>query len=211
MEIMSIDKDGYNDCLKIAASFLQKGRLVCFPTETFYALGVKYDDEIALKRLVELKKRPGSRAFSLMIGDRESIGRLVHEVEFLEEELINAFWPGPLTMVFRAREGLSRLVTDDNGTVAVRMPGRSFALDLALLTDIPITATSANISGDPAARSVDEVLASLGSGIDLIVDGGTSVSEFPSTIVDARDDEITVLREGAIKRAEIMSVIKKRD
>jgi L-threonylcarbamoyladenylate synthase len=194
-------------CLQRAVDFIRKGRVVSFPTETFYALGVRHDNEDSLRRVVEVKKRSGSKAFSLIIGDVSELSLLVRDIDPLTQKIIDKLWPSALTIIFRAKEGLSRYVTDERGTIAVRMPARSFALELARMVKLPLTATSANASGMPPARSSADVAAYFHEGIDLLIDGGESRAAYPSTIIEVVGGEITVLREGVIRRSEIYSVL----
>jgi len=198
VEICSIKTDGYDLCLGKAAEYLLAGKIVCFPTETFYAIGVQYDNEEGLKRIAGIKKRPGTKSFSLIIGDRRDLDLLADHVSGEEARIIDTYWPGPLTLVFKAKGNLLSYIKDEQNTVAVRMPGPSFALDLARRLSLPVTATSANVSGMPPAKSVPEVSEAFSEGIDLIIDGGESTAAKPSTIIKLRKGKITVLREGAV-------------
>ena len=133
---------------------LQRGGIIAFPTETFYGLGVKFDCHEALKRLYELKRRPREKAMPLIIGGREMLNEIVSLDRLSNTGLLSAamilmerFWPGPLTLLFPAKAGLSEYLVAKTGMVAVRIPGESFALHLAEKAGFPITATSANPSG----------------------------------------------------------------
>ncbi len=207
MEIKSINELGYETCLQRAVEFIREGRIVGFPTETFYALGVRYDNDASLKRVVDIKERPGSKSFSLIIGEISELSLLARDVDSLTQRIIDKLWPSALTVVFRAKEGLSGYITDERGTIAVRMPARSFALELARMIKIPITATSANVSGKSPARSGEDVAAFFPQGIDLLIDGGESRAAYPSTIIEVVGDRIRFLREGVIRRSEIYSVL----
>ncbi len=113
---------------------------------------------------------------------------------------MDRFWPGPLTLIFLAKENLSEYITAGTHTVAVRIPGESFALHLAITANFPITATSANPSGYAPAQDAETVIRYFGDKIDLIIDGGHTSGGLPSTIVDVTGDEIKLLREGAVKK-----------
>ena len=205
MEIKRVKIDGYGQCLKIAAECIKQDGLISFPTETFYALGVRYNYENGLKRIIDLKNRSLSKAFSLIIGNRSDLSYLVSDMDPLAEKIVDALWPAPLTVIFKARPELPPYIKDARNTVAVRMPGRSFALDLAQLTGIPITATSANKTGMPDARSAEEVAKYFPDGVDLLIDGGISTVELPSTIIDIQEGKIIVIREGAVQSSDILS------
>jgi L-threonylcarbamoyladenylate synthase len=116
---------------------------------------------------------------------------------------MDTFWPGPLTLILPAKENVSEYITAGTHTVAVRKPGKSFALRLAQTARFPITATSANISGLPPARDSEAVLGYFGDRIDLIIDAGPTPGGLPSTIVDARGSALKILREGVIGRKSL--------
>lgn len=176
---------------------LLQGGVIAYPTETFYGLGVKYDSGPALQRLFFLKQRPMKMAIPLIIGNMSQLAMLTERIPDGASELIRKFWPGPLTMLFAARRGLSEFVVADN-KVAVRMPGESFALSLAGAAGFPVTATSANISGMPPGKNVPMVVGYFNDAIDLIVDGGELESILPSTIVDVTGPEVRIVRQGRI-------------
>lgn len=136
-------------------------------------------------------------AMPLIIGDIEQLALLTDRVPDKASALIRKFWPGPLTLLFEARCGLSDLVVAGN-KVAVRMPGESFALRLARASGFPITSTSANISGMPPGENISMVVNYFNDVFDLIIDGGELKSVLPSTIVDATGPELRVLRKGLI-------------
>ncbi len=177
---------------------LRQGGIIAYSTDTFYGLGAKYDIVPALRRLYNIKHRPMGKAMPLIIGDMAQLAMLTDGVPGNAAPLIRKFWPGPLTLLFKACGGLSDFIVADN-KVAVRMPGESFALRLARATGFPITATSANISGMPPGKNVSMVSNYFDDSIDLIIDGGESDGTLPSTIVDVSGDELTVLRKGAVE------------
>ncbi len=193
-----------NEVIQKAVSILLNGGTVAYSTETIYGLGAKYDDEQAVKRLYELKNRPRAKAMPLIIGSVEQLAMLTQCVNDAAFDLISRFWPGPLTLIFRARDGLNSYITSDS-KVAVRIPGESFALHLVRFAGFPITATSANISGKPPAHNADMVADYFPEGLALIVDGGESQIALPSTIVDVTEKSPLVLREGAIKSSWLFS------
>jgi L-threonylcarbamoyladenylate synthase len=207
MEIRSIDRHGYEECLEAAAKCLVKGNVVCFPTETFYALGARYDDEESLLRISLLKGRPATKTFSLVVGDIRALSFVVSDIDSLTQKIIRNLWPSALTVVFGAREGLSPHIRDERNTVAVRMPDKSFALDLAKRVRIPVTATSANHSGLPPARSGEEVIRYFPEGLDLLIDGDICKAELPSTIIEVRAGKVHVLREGVVPASSIYSLL----
>ncbi|MBI5195916.1 MAG: threonylcarbamoyl-AMP synthase [Nitrospirae bacterium] len=185
--------------LKNALQALKDGGIIAYPTESFYALGVNAHNEDAIRRLYEVKKRPADKPAPLIAGSREILRTLVKSIPPQAEGLMKNFWPGALTMVFDAAEGLPDVLTAGIGKVAVRIPGESFALSLAKSADFPITATSANHSGSPPAETADEVIKYFGEEIDLIIDAGKTSGGEPSTIINVTVMPFKVLREGRVK------------
>src|SRR4030042_5967872 len=186
--------------LHYTADMLKKGGIIAYPTETFYGLGVKFNLEDSLKKLYDIKQRPEKKAMPLIIGDKGLLPIVAASVNSIAVLLMNRFWPGPLTLIFPARENLSGYITAGTHKVAVRIPGESFALHLAKIADFPITAPSANPSGVTPAQDAETVISYLGDKIDLIIDGGLAAGGLPSTIVDVTGDKIKILREGEIKK-----------
>jgi len=196
MEVLKVKGEDLKDALVQAVKVLGEGGIVAYPTETFYGLGVRFDDQAALKRLFELKSRPMDKPVSLIVSTDVTLSLVADEVSDRARGLITACWPGPLTMLFKARKGLPEQVVLD-GKVAVRVPGESFALQLARALTFPITATSANVSGGEAASDAEAVVKYFPEGIDLLIDAGPTKGGKPSTVVDVSGDDIKLIRQGA--------------
>ncbi len=152
--------------------------------------------------LFALKGRLREKPFPLIIGEAGKLSLIATDLWPVALRLAREFWPGPLTLLLGARAGLSELISRD-GKVAVRVPGPSFALELAKNFYLPVTATSANPSGLAPAASARGVQDYFGDGVDLVADGGTAPGGPPSTIVDTAGGKMQVLREGAITLKEI--------
>lgn len=204
---MKVSEVGKARAVAEAYRIIKEGGIVAFPTETFYGLGVKYDNILALRRLYEIKKRPKEKAMPLIIGDVKMLGLVAALVSDIAEKLMDKFWPGPLTLLLNAKEDLSEFVVGEAGKVAVRIPGESFALDLVRALEFPITATSANISGTPSADTPGNVVRHFGDCLDLLLDAGETPGGLPSTIVDASGNEIRIMRPGVISSEEILEFI----
>lgn len=189
--------DNVGEAVRLAGSVLDRGGIIAYPTETFYGLGARYDNEPALQRLYELKRRPRDKAMPLIIGSAEQLYLLAGKVSAAAWELIHAYWPGPLTLVLEARRGLSGYVTAEH-KVAVRMPGESFALRLARAYALPITATSANVSGAPPSVDASMIRDYFDDALELVIDASAAGSTAPSTIVDVTGERPKVLRQGAL-------------
>lgn len=172
-----------------AARALTRGELVAFPTETVYGIGCNANDQAALERLRELKGRAPEKPFSIHIGRKSDVERHADHVPPIARKLMDRYWPGPLTIVFpgAGRRG-----------VGMRMPSNLIALELLRRTAVPVVAPSANRSGQPPATSAQQVAESLGNGLDLILDGGTTRLQEASTVVRATGDGWEILREGSL-------------
>lgn len=200
MRLLTLDEDNTKDILSLAVELLKNGGIIAYSTETFYGIGAKFDSDDALKKIYGIKQRPQDKAMPLIIGERDLLPVIAVGVSITASALMDKFWPGPLTLILPARENISEYITAGTLTVAVRIPGESFALRLAQAAYFPITATSANLSGLPPARAIETVLGYFGDRIDLIIDAGPTPGGLPSTIVDARGSALKILREGVIVR-----------
>ncbi|MEW6068689.1 MAG: L-threonylcarbamoyladenylate synthase [Nitrospirota bacterium] len=205
---IKVNKTNMDHAILRAVEVLKNGGIVAYPTETFYGLGVKFDIEDSLKRLCYFKQRPEEKALLLIIGNKRLLNVIAKSVNSLAASLIKKFWPGPLTLVFLAKDNLSRYITAGTGKVAVRIPGESFAFHLAKNADFPFTATSANPSGLPPARNADTVIKYFGDKIDLIIDGGTTSGNLPTTIVDVTENKLKILRKGMLKKELLISSLR---
>lgn len=206
MNIVRIAETGTDEAVRRARQCLEDSGIVAFPTETFYGLAVRYNDEPALGRLYAIKQRPEEKALPLLIGDMNMLEMLTPSVGPEAERIMARFWPGPVTLLFPAVRGLSALITAGTGKVGVRMPGQSFALELARFLDFPVTATSANISGSPPADDPTDVLRYFGAHDIMLIDGGKTPGGSASTIVDLTGDRIMVVRQGVVPENEILGL-----
>jgi L-threonylcarbamoyladenylate synthase len=207
MKIIRPAETGIEYAIQEASRIIRYGGIVAYPTETFYGLGIKYDDPAAIKKLYKLKYRHPEKAMPLIIGNKALLELITARITHPGEILIRQFWPGPLTLLFYAKEDVPGFITAGTGKIAVRVPGESFALDFARELMIPITATSANISGFPPAETADDVAGSFDEKIDLVIDCGKTPGGKPSTIVDASEERIIILREGQIPSEEILAAL----
>jgi len=187
------------------AAIIQGGGLVAFPTETYYGLAVDPFNGAALERLFRLKGRPDDKAVLALIGALEDIGLLAARREPLYDPLMASLWPGPLTLVFAAHDNLPRLLTGGSATVALRLSSHPAAQELIAAAAQPITATSANISGEQPAVSAHEVEGQFPNGIDLIIDGGSTPGGAGSTIVGVKGGSLRVIRDGALDIAPFLT------
>jgi len=204
---------GYQPCsmadLNRAVAVLNKGGVVAFPTETYYGLAVDPLNPLALNYLFTLKQRDLAKPILTLVDDRESLSSLVYEIPIVYLQLMEKFWPGPLTLIFKARINLPSLLTAGTSTVGVRQSSHPFARQLLRAFGRPITATSANISGREAAVDAYEVKAQFGTQIDMVFDGGRAPGISGSTIVGLDESQVKLIREGVIPYEEIFRTVQK--
>lgn len=193
------------------ASALRQGRIVAYPTETLYGLGVDPFQEQALERLYELKGRPTAMPVSVLVRDIAMLEELVQDVPRPAARLIEAFLPGPLTLVLRGRPHLPKRLTAGTGKIGVRVSAHPLMEHLFSWHPAPITTTSANPTGRPGARDARTVLAYFPRGIDCILDAGPAAGGIGSTVVDVTGPECLILREGAITSARIAEALNESD
>lgn len=185
-----------------AAEALRQGQVIAYPTETVYGLGANPFDEAAMNRLFEAKGRDRSNPILLIIASPEQLERVVSHVSPRARALMEAFWPGPLSILFPRHPSLPAGITAGSNKVCVRCPGLEWARSLCAAFGGPVTSTSANRSGEPVVQSLVDLNL---PGVELGFDGGTLDSTQASTILDA--DSGTILREGAISREEIARIL----
>lgn len=181
-----------------AARILKEGGLVAFPTETVYGLGANALDEQAAKKIYAAKGRPSDNPLIAHISDIKELIPLVKEIPEAGKKLMEAYWPGPLTMIFNKSDLVPYGTTGGLDTVAVRMPSDRVANRLIALAGVPIAAPSANTSGRPSPTTADHVWEDMNGKIEMIVDGGPVGIGVESTIVDVTEEIPVILRPGAI-------------
>ncbi len=193
--------------LSLAVATLQRGGLLVYPTDTLYGIGVDPFNEAALARIQSAKHRLEQKPILLITHSMDAATTVVDHFPAAALTLAEEFWPGPLTLVLPARAGLPAMVTQNSGTVGVRLPSSRLCLLLAELFGGPMTSTSANISGQSTPGTIDEIEAMLGDSIDLYLDAGPLAQGKPSTVVDATTDPPRILREGVLTRGQLTAVI----
>jgi L-threonylcarbamoyladenylate synthase len=193
------------DDIREAARLVLAGGLVAYPTDTVYGLGCNPFDVDAVDRLVMAKERVKG-SLPILVSSFKDAERL-GELSYVAAKLADKFWPGPLTLVVRRRSNLPAKVTDDSSLVGLRIPKHETAGMLIRKSGGVLIGTSANISGHPPIRTAKEVVRELAGRIDLVVDGGPTPLGRESTVVRVVGEEVTVLREGAISRDDILKAL----
>ena len=195
--------------LKDSARILKHGGIVVFPTETVYGIGANIWDEVAVKRLYEVKQRPFSKPISLLVSSIDMINEVAKDITELEYALMKAFFPGPFTIILKKKDIVPNIVTANLDTVGIRLPANEIALRLIKYAEIPIATTSSNISGKPSVTNLGDVMSEFEGKVDCFIDGGSSEIGVASTIVQVIDGKVHILREGSISKAQIDKICLK--
>jgi tRNA threonylcarbamoyl adenosine modification protein (Sua5/YciO/YrdC/YwlC family) len=200
------DPAGRRDGLAAAAGAVRAGQLVVFPTDTVYGLGCDAFNGSAVTALLAAKGRGASMPASVLVGSWHTIDGLVSSVPATARTLIEAFWPGGLSLVLQHAPSLAWELGDTRGTVMLRMPLHPVALEL--LREVgPMAQSSANRSGSPPATNAAEAHVQLGEVVPVYLDGGPSGDPVPSTIVDLTAAEPRILREGSVAASAVAEVL----
>ncbi|MBM4300419.1 MAG: threonylcarbamoyl-AMP synthase [Deltaproteobacteria bacterium] len=190
-----------------ARTVLTLNGVIAVPTETFFGLAVNPFQEEALDRLFTLKGRAPEKPVLVLVDGREMLNQVAREIPGQARQLMEKFWPGPLTIIFPGLPHLPRRLTAGTGTIAVRQPRQPLTCRLISALGFPITGTSANRSGRPPLIRAAEVAEEFGEGVDLILDAGPCPGGLPSTIVDVTGASLRLVRIGAIPPAALAEII----
>jgi L-threonylcarbamoyladenylate synthase len=197
------------EAIKDIAATILAGGIVIIPTDTLYGIAVNSLDQKAVQKIYQIKKRDLNKPILLLIHNQEQLASLVKTIPEAAEKLICTFWPGPLTLIFEASEKSLPILRGNTSKIALRQPKNIFLEQLLRETGLPITGTSANISGYPPPNSIEEIKAMLGDTIDLIVYAGPSNTDKGSSIVDVTSQPPRLVREGTISYEELVKVWSK--
>ncbi|MHB9098140.1 MAG: L-threonylcarbamoyladenylate synthase [Syntrophales bacterium] len=190
-----------------AVNILRRGGVVAFPTETFYGLGADAHQGAAVEKIFHLKGRNAQNPISVIVdNDRQAI-LLVDEVPPAAQLLMQAFWPGPLTMLLHASPSVLPRLTGGTGKIGIRVSSHRVAHMLAKGLAGPLTATSANLSGERECSTAEEVIRAFGERLDAVIDGGETAGGLGSTILDVTVSPPVVRREGVVSRREIIDAL----
>jgi L-threonylcarbamoyladenylate synthase len=190
-----------------AVAILRRGGVIAFPTETFYGLGADARNEAAIDKIFGIKGRDFSNPILVVIGDGMHLNTFAEDIPTEARRLMNCFWPGPLTIVFKAARAVSPKLTAGSGKIGIRLSSNPVARALSKSLGGPLTATSANLSGAPECSSAAEVISQMEGKLDGIVDGGHTPGGKGSTIVDMSSNPPKILREGMIPFSLIQDIL----
>ncbi|MFP4082859.1 MAG: L-threonylcarbamoyladenylate synthase [Candidatus Aminicenantes bacterium] len=202
VNLHDVEKEKITRIVKV----LRQGGLIIYPTETFYGLGVNCFIKESIQRIYGLKKRDYSKPISLVVSDMEMVETVAVDIPDVFRTLAGEFWPGPLTLILKASPRLPRELRGE-GSAAVRIPDLFWLQELIKEAGFPLTATSANLSGEKEIYRPEEITANFYGKVDLIVDGGRTPGVRPSTVVDLTAEKPKIIREGIISRSALKNYI----
>lgn len=206
--VFRIDPSGPEEgLLRTVAEILAADGVMAYPTETFYGLGASLFSKKGVRRIFRLKERDAGKPLSLIVSDIDMIERIAAEPPPVFRLLAGDFWPGPLTLVLKASPSFPPDLAGPGHTVAVRIPPAAWLRGLVADIGLPVTATSANVSGEKDVSDPAEVVRLFDGKVDVIVDGGPTPGGLPSTIVDISGDRPRLLREGAVAASALSAYL----
>ena len=204
-----LKKDEIDDTAILEISkALKKGKLVVFPTDTVYGIGTNAYDSNACKKIYEVKGRPKYKPLSVLVSNMSMLREMVDDISPVEQKLINAFWPGPLTIKFKKKDGvLPDIISAGDDYVRARLMSNGLIYTLIQTSGVPIVAPSANLSGSLTGTKIQNIIHELGDKVDYILDCGDIESDMVSTIVQVEEEKVVILREGKIKKEELAKIV----
>ena len=206
IDVDKINEEAANNAFEEASELILSGSLVAFPTETVYGLGANALDEAACAGIFAAKGRPGDNPLIVHISDLGMLDDLC-EITDTSQKLMDAFWPGALTIIMQKKEKVPNIVTAGLTSVAVRLPANPIAKLLIKTANTPIAAPSANLSGRPSPTSAEHVYEDFSGKIPLIIDGGQVDIGLESTVVDTTVENATILRPGGVGAESLAEVL----
>ena len=208
MQVFDWTKEIKEDELRIVTKALDEDKLIVFPTETVYGIAGNALNVEVIDKLFQAKKRDYSKPFSLMLSDINKIKDIAY-VSADEEKIINKFMPGPITLILKKKNCISNLVTANSDTVGVRIPNHEIALSILKSVDYPLATSSANISGRSNNSDIIDIINDLANYVDIFIKGNISSNLLASTVVEIKNNEVNILRNGIISEYDIEEVIRK--
>lgn len=202
-EILKVGEQRLEFVLEYAVRLILSGKVVAFPTDTFYGLGADPFNLAAVSEVFRIKRRTPDRPLPLLVDSIDQALDLAHNPPRLFFTLAKVFWPGPLTLIVPASRQIPLKVTANTGKVGLRWPRAPLAVAMAAAAARPITGTSANISEMPACSTANEVDCQVGGSLPLILDGGPTQGGHPSTVVELIGETGRILRPGGVSESEL--------
>jgi len=207
MRIIRIDPKNPDPAIREAAALLRAGRLVAYPTESFYAIGANALDKTAVRRVFRAKMRETGKPLPVIIHDRDLVHNYTGFMSLAAENAARTLMPGPITLIFYASDDFPAVLTAGSRKIGIRVPKNRFALYLAEALGGPVTATSANLSGMPGITDPLEVARAFAHTVDLVLDGGVTPGPPPSTLLDVTVDPPFLIREGGLPKSAVLDAL----
>jgi len=207
LKVKPSDPESWGIMIAETQKILEGGGVIAFPTDTFYGLGANPYNTKAVEKIYSIKGRDSEKPLLLLIDSIIKLDDLTEEISEAANKLIKSFWPGPLTMLFKPKSTIPKNIT--TGLIGIRQPGNPITQKILAELNFPLTAPSANISGEAPTTSAEQVRSSLGSKVDLILDAGICIGGEPSTLVDTTQAPVRLIRAGAINFKKIQASLNK--
>jgi len=192
------------ELIKEAAGVIKQGGVIVFPTRCLYGLGADAMNPDAVERIIEIKQRPADNAILVLIHSKKQLEMLVEKIPPAANAIMEAFWPGRVTLVFDARDTLPGLLTAQTGKIGVRLAWHPVAAAMLRQVKDPVTGTSANLSGRPGCNRLPDMGRQIAGQVDLVLDAGTLQGGIGSTVVDVTEEPPRILREGQVTADQIL-------
>jgi tRNA threonylcarbamoyl adenosine modification protein (Sua5/YciO/YrdC/YwlC family) len=207
-EVLKVSPDAPEaQLLQYAASYIGRGEVISIPTDTFYGLAADPLNLKAVEAIYRAKGRPEQKPLPILVRSLEQAVELTRDLPETFLKLTKKFWPGALTLVVEGAHKIPLKVTGNTGRIALRWPNSKVACALIEAAGIPVTGTSANVSGFAPCSSATQVFRQMGERLPLIIDAGETGATLPSTIIEIRGDDWRILREGGVPEAEIVKAL----
>lgn len=208
MEYIDIKKGYTKKEIKKIAEIIKLGGIAILPTDTVYGIVADAENEEAVKRIYEIKRREQTNPVNILVSNKNMIKQVTNRITEKEEKIIDNFFPGALTIIFEKNKKISEVITANRNTVGIRMPDNKILLELIEYIGRPIVATSCNMASEPVLQEMQEILKEFKDKVECIVDGGDNIKGTPSTIIQIEENRLKVLREGPISKQELERRIK---
>ena len=208
MKVIKINPDKPDQkLLQQAAAIILNDGVIAYPTETVYGLGANALSNVAVEKVYQLKQREKNKPILVIASNLEQVMELVKIFPDVARALVRHFWPGPLTIVFKAAPYLAKPLLGNGNSIGIRIPDNRICSELLKLCGVPLTSTSANLTGGKNSVNVEEVLSSFRNKLDFMIDGGCTCSRVSSTVLDLTREKPVLLREGVINKNAIENLI----
>lgn len=197
-----------NSAILKISNALKEGKLVVFPTDTVYGIGTNVYNKEACERIYEVKGRPKYKPLIVLISDISMLKEMVEHISPTEQKLMDAFWPGPLTIKFKKKDGIiPNVVSAGDEYIRARLVNEKLVHKIIQTSGVPIVAPSANLSGSLTGTKIENIVNELGGKVDYILDCGDIENDTVSTIIQVEDEKVIVIREGKIKKEELAKIV----